>query len=283
MKKAINCRAFSPEMSIRKCLELAKKAGFVGLEINMDEAGEITLNSTKKQMEEIAKSARELGVELTSLCTKEFFFRYSLTDNDSNMRKRAKKGARKMLELASYVGIDTVLIVPGSVDAPAHYSLSPVSYDTAYQRSLESLKELLPTAEKYEVNMSIETILWNKFLLSPLEMRDFADKLGSKFISIYFDTGNVRPFGYPEHWIRILGQRIRRVHIKEFKEGTGHNPFLSCGGLLEGDVNWPEVMEALEEVGYDGYLIAEPLVPLARYPDYLIYQTSAAMDRILSR
>lgn len=284
MKKAINLRAFPEKMGIQKCLHLAKAAGFEGFEPNMDEGGEISENSTKKQMEGIRDTASKVGIELTSLCTKEFFFKASLTDDNPKVRDKAENWIRKMLELASYAKLDTVLIVPGSVGMPG-YSLSPVPYEVAYQRSFESLKGLIPIAEKYRVNMSLETIMWNKFLLSPLEMRDFVDKFQSEYVSIYFDVGNVQPFGYPEHWIRIFGKRIRRVHLKEFSSTAGGfgNPIATYVGFLEGDTNWPNVIRALSEVNYDGYLTAEPLEPLMSYPDHLIYQTSAAMDKILQR
>ncbi len=142
----------------------------------------------------------------------------------------------------------------------------------------------MSVAERYKVNICIETILLNKFLLSPLEMRDFVDKIESKYVSIYFDVGNVQPFGYPEHWIQILGQRIKRVYFKDFRASAGsfQNYRSAYVSLLEGDVNWPQVIKALKQVGYEGYLIAEPLKPFVHHPDHLIYQTSMAMDRILS-
>ncbi len=135
-------------------------------------------------------------------------------------------------------------------------------------------------AERYRVTIGIENV-WNKFLLSPLEMRDFVDKIGSRYVGCYFDVGNVLLTGYPEQWIRILGERIKRVHLKDFKISIGNiNGFCN---LLEGDANWKEVIKALKEIKYDSYLTAEIVPPYRQYPQALIYNISKNMDFILDR
>ncbi|MCX7887759.1 MAG: sugar phosphate isomerase/epimerase, partial [Verrucomicrobiae bacterium] len=117
-------------------------------------------------------------------------------------------------------------------------------------------------------------------LYSPLEMRGLIDEVGSPGVGLLFDTGNIIPFGFPEQWIRILGPRIREVHLKDYRRAVGTiHGFVS---LLEGDVNWPEVMSALREIGYDGFLIAE-VFPYRHYGGAVLAQTSEAMDRILGR
>ncbi|MCD6352057.1 MAG: sugar phosphate isomerase/epimerase, partial [Armatimonadetes bacterium] len=156
---------------------------------------------------------------------------------------------------------------------------APVPYDVCYQRSKEAIEELIPAAAETGVKLGLEPV-WNMFLLSPLEWREFVDSFNSEWVSVYFDVGNVLLTGFPEQWIPILGSRITRVHVKDFKRSVG-----TLDGfchLLEGDVNWPAVMAALREAGYDGWLTAEvgPQSPYA--PEHLIHVTAQAMDRILA-
>jgi len=160
------------------------------------------------------------------------------------------------------------------VDIFFRSDFKPISYDVVYERSLKVMRELAPHAENYRVAIGVENV-WNKFLLSPLEMRDFVDRVGSDYIGVYFDVGNILLFGFPEQWIRILGKRIKKIHLKDFKKSIGTvNGFCD---LTEGDVNWKEVIKALKEVGYDSYLTAE-IMP---YTPDLLEKASRAMDRIL--
>ena len=78
----------------------------------------------------------------------------------------------------------------------------------------------MPGGERAKVLLNPEN-LWNKFLLSPLEMRSFVDLFHSPWVGAHFDTGNVMQYGYPEDWILTLGPRIKRVHIKDFKRSFG--------------------------------------------------------------
>jgi hexulose-6-phosphate isomerase len=134
-----------------------------------------------------------------------------------------------------------------------------ISYDVCFERAREAVKQILPTAEKLGVFLAIENV-WNKFLLSPLEMRDFIDSFKSKNVGSYFDVGNVLLTGYPEQWIKILGKRIKRVHIKDFKKtfGTAEG-FVD---LLEGDVNFESIKKELAAINYDGFVTAE-MIPFA--------------------
>ena len=143
----------------------------------------------------------------------------------------------------------------------------------------EQAKKLAKIAEEYGVQIGFENV-WNKFLLSPLEMRNFIDAVGSDWVGAYFDTGNVVYSGYPEHWINILGKRIKKVHFKDYRKGVGTlDGFVD---LLAGDVNYPEVMKAFDEIGYDDWVSAEMIPSYRYYPDTLIYNTSRAMNSILN-
>jgi len=285
MKKSISYWSFpgglegKSKLNLRGCMKKAKEAGFEGIEFAVAEAGELTLSSTRQDIKKIVQASKDVGIELSSLATG-LLWDYSLTSSDDKTREKAKDVVRRMLELASYLGVDTVLVIPGTVDVFFKPDAEVVPYHLAYERSLEALKECVPTAERYKVSMGIENV-WNKFLLSPLEMRDFIDKIESPYLGAYFDVGNSLLTGYPEHWIRILGKRIKKVHIKDFKTSVGNvNGFVD---LLEGDVNWAGVMTALEEIGYHGWLTAEILPPYSQHPEALLYNTSKSMDFILSR
>ena len=123
-------------------------------------------------------------------------------------------------------------------------------------------------------------VIWNKFLLSPLEMRDFIDKFSSAYAGAYFDVGNVVYSGYPEHWIKILGKRIKKVHLKDYRRVAGGlHGFVD---LLSGDVDYPAVIKALKEINYDGWLTAEMLPPYTHYTDQILINTSLSMDRIIN-
>ena len=150
----------------------------------------------------------------------------------------------------------------------------------AYERALSALRELAPVAESLKVSIGVENV-WNRFLLSPMEMAEFIDKVGSDYVGAYFDVGNVLFSGYPEHWIKILNKRIKKVHFKDYRRKAGDlHGFVD---ILAGEVNWPAVMAQFEKIGYDGWVSAEMLPPYSHYPEAIIYNTSFAMDKILGR
>jgi len=172
------------------------------------------------------------------------------------------------------------LVIPGCVNAEFAAPGKVMDYVTCYERSLESIQKVKAYAEQYKVEIGLENV-WNKFLLSPMEMRDFIDKVGSEYVGSYLDIGNTLANGFPEHWIRALGKRIKKVHFKDYRvEAGGLHGFVD---LLAGDVNYPAVMEALKEVGYDGWVSAEMIPNYKYHTETIIYNTSRAMDSILGR
>ncbi len=142
------------------------------------------------------------------------------------------------------MGATCLLLVPAIVNAETRYV-------EAYRRSQMRIKEVIPDAEKLAVPIAVENV-WNNFLLSPMEFAFYVDEFKSPYVRAYFDVGNVVAFGWPQDWIRTLGERILRVHLKDFKKDTRE-----WKNLRDGDVNWLEVRKALDEVGYSGYLTAE--------------------------
>ena len=276
MKTGINIWSFRGGLTAREYIEMAKDAGYDGIEFGLDETGIVGLDSSDEDIRELKRIAEGEGIETPSLATG-LYWRYPFTSSDRNTREKAKSIVRRQLDLAALLGADTILVVPGLVGADFIPDGEVTEYDVAYDLALEAFMELKEYAEEVKVNIGLENV-WNKFLLSPLEMRDFVDKIDSPYVGVYFDVGNVVSTGYPEHWIKILGKRIKKVHFKDFRVSVGNiNGFVD---LLSGDVNYPAVMEQFRKVGYDDYVIAEMGV-YKNYPDQTIYTTSIAMDRIL--
>jgi hexulose-6-phosphate isomerase len=278
MKKGINIWSFPQGMGLEECMKIAKDAGFEGIELSLNEDGEISLNSKEQDILKFKKMAEDIGIEISGFAAG-LYWKYPFTSNSKEIREKAKEICRKQIEFASILEVDTILVVPGAVGVDFMPGAEVVEYDIAYQRALESLIQLASEAEKFKVCIGVENV-WNKFLLSPLEMRDFIDKINSNYVGAYIDVGNIIYIGYPEHWIKILGKRIKKVHIKDYRrQGCGLSGFVD---LLSGDVNYPKVIEALKGVGYDGYLNAE-MSPYKDYSIQIIYNTSKSMDRILGR
>jgi len=290
MKKAIVIRAFSAdpdflaaadflqnEDDFARCFDRAVEFGFEAVQLFLSPQGYLSPESDDRRAEGIARSARSSGIELTSLEIEPFSF--SLTDDDPDVRRQGESTVRRAMQVAAAMEAPGVLVIPGYVGLPWDPSAKPVRYDLAYERLRESLRTLAPTAEELGVTVMIENI-WNMFLLSPLEIRGLIDEVASPRVGVLFDTGNVVQFGFPEQWIRILGSRIREVHLKDFRRAVGTvEGFVS---LLEGDVDWPEVVAALAEIGYDGFLTAE-VFPYSHHGDAVLAHTSETMDRLMNR
>ncbi|SFI98435.1 hexulose-6-phosphate isomerase [Paenibacillus sp. UNC496MF] len=279
MKKGINVWSFGEGATIAECMAIAKDAGFEGIELSLDETGPLSLASGNREIEDVRKQAEDAGIALTSLASG-LYWSYSMTSAKRETREKAKDIAKRQLEAAAILGVDTILVIPGAVGVDFIPGSEVVPYDRAYEYALEAVTELAGSAEAAGVSIGIENV-WNKFLLSPLEMRQFIDSAGSAHVGAYFDVGNVVYAGYPEHWIRILGPRIKKVHFKDYRrESGGLSGFVD---LLAGDVNYPEVVRALEEIGYDGYVIGEMIPPYTHHAKQIIYNTSASMSAILGR
>ncbi len=273
MKKSINQWSFPAGMSLREIMELAKTTGYDCFEPAFDEQGELCLNSTDQQIIAIRDMAQDIGLPLCSLASG-LYWKYSPTDNDPAVREQSLRIIRRQLEAAKLLGVDTILVVPGSVRG----GNDPVDYDVAYDRALESMEKAKDDARDIGVCIGVENV-WNNFLLSPLEMRDFIDKLDSPFVGAYLDVGNLIKLGFPEMWVKILGHRIKKVHVKDFRRDVGNS-----GGfvdLLSGDVDFVKVVRALKEVGYDGPLTAE-MGAGGCFPADIVRRTHGALVKILS-
>lgn len=285
MKKSINLWAFPypDRMSLRECLQLAKDAGFDGIELNYDLENDLSPRSgNTREYHAIRDAAERIGIAISGLCSF-LYWPYPLTSNDPVRRARGLELAEQMVKAAHDLGTENVLVVPGAVHIPWRTDHEPVPNDVCDRRARQAVGKLVPLAEKLGVYLNIENIFFNGYLLSPEEMNAFVDSFGSKHVRAHFDTGNIMLFQFPEHWVSILGGRIKNVHLKEFtKKGTDHS-LESFRPLLDGTTDWPAVMDAFDKVGYRGYLTFEYFHPFPHYPEALVYQTSDALDRILGK
>jgi hexulose-6-phosphate isomerase len=240
---------------IREAMQEAKDLGFDAIELAVASQGVLTDRTTQAQCRGIVATAQKIGIEISSVASGESWI-CSPTANDPKHRAKIIDFTRKALQVTNWLGTDAYLFVPGAVDVFFLPDAEVIPYDVCYERAGEAVRRILPAAEETGVAICIENV-WNKFLLSPLEMRDFIDSFNSKMVGAYFDVGNVLLTGYPEQWIRILGELIKRVHVKDFKLSFGTAE--GFADLLEGDVNFDAVKEALAQIGYDSYVTAEVL------------------------
>ena len=301
MKKGISYWSFEGGLEgkagVEKVLKEAKAAGFDSVELCVP-GGELAFDMTQQTCWQIEKLAQSIGIEISSLATG-VYWTASLSSSNAATRKEAVEYTRKLLNIAASIGTNAVLVIPGAVDVFFDPKSEHVRYDECYKRAHAGIKACVKTAEKLGVAICLENV-WSKFLLSPLEYRDFIDSFGSRCVKSYFDCGNARLNGFPEHWIQLLGKRIGRVHWKDFR-------FLFCGGgeqgqaleiatacrkiargsawagaysfcdLGAGDVDWKAVMAAFRQVRYDGYVTAEMLPWRPGLPE----QVSRDMDQLL--
>lgn len=282
MKKSINLWAFPyPEkMSLRQCLQLAKDAGFDGIELNYDLENDLSPKGTAADYAAIRRMADEIGIAISGLCSF-LFWPYPLTSNDPAERARGMELATLMTRAAHDLGVENLLVVPGAVHMPWRPEHDPTPNDVCDRRAREAIAQLLPEAEKLGVYLNMENIFFNGFLLSPFEMIEFVDSFGSAHVKVHFDTGNIMEYQFPEHWIPMLGKRIKNVHLKEYsKKGTDHS-LEAFRPLLDGTTNWPAVLEAFAAIDYEGYLTFEYFHPYPHFPEALIYQTADSLNRML--
>jgi len=281
MRKSVNIWSFHGPWTLEEKIGMAKRAGFAGFEIDLSSSGPVALKSTASELAEVRAHFDRAGVELTGLATG-LYWGANPASNDPGVRANAAEILRCQIAVAHALGIDAVLVVPGSVGVDFVPGSEVVPYDTAWNRATEFIRDALPLAEMARVQICIENV-WNKFLLSPIEMKGFIAQFGSEWAGAYLDVGNALAFGYPEHWIQVLGPAIRRVHLKDYRRAVGTTD--GFVDLLSGDVNWPGVMDALRAAGYKGWLTAEMIPPSPFYrhaPEVLIFNTSRAMDAMLS-
>ena len=238
--------------------------------------------SSEAELREVGEQARRAGIAISGVCSF-LFWPYCLTHQDPARRRKGLELAQQMITAARLVGTENLLIVPGAVWAPWMEDFEPVPNDVCDRRAKQAVRKLIPEAEQAGVFLNIENIFANGYLFSPQEMVDFVDSFNNKQVMIHFDTGNIMHYQFPEHWVPMLGKRIKNIHFKEWDKRTQEFNLHTFRTLLDGTTNWPAVIAALDKVGYRDYLTFEYFHPFQHYPEALVYQTSDALDWMLGR
>lgn len=250
MKKGLSDANFIPNWDTEKFLIAAKTAGFEGVELNFrEEGGDLTPETTLAEASSLVKLAETCEIEIATLSTG-LFNHYALSSDNTNLRKAGEDIGLRLIELATEMGTEIIQIVPGVATAET-------AYDVSYELAVESLTRLGEEAAAAGITIGVENVC-NKFLASPREFVGFLDDINQSSVKAYFDSANAFATGYPEHLVSILGDRIAAMHVKDYRQATGD--FVS---ILEGDTNWPVIMNALKDIPFRGYLIATPHYPYA--------------------
>jgi L-ribulose-5-phosphate 3-epimerase len=259
IKKAVEFEMLPRSMSIADRFQLARDVGF--------EQIECPTMPDEHEAEDAKKAAEKTGLRIHSVMNMAHWD-YPLSSADPAVVAKSVKGMETSLRNAHFWGADTVLLVPAVVNPQT-------TYHDAWVRSQEQIRKLIPMAQDLKVIIGIEEV-WNKFLLSPLEFARYIDEFSSPWIRAYFDVGNVVIFGYPQDWIRTLGKRIVKLHIKDFT--FQKRQVAEWVPLREGEINWPEIYKALADVGYSGSATVE----LDGGNDAYLREVNKRFDLILS-
>ncbi len=219
---------------------MAREAGF--------DAIEMQTIAKEDEAAEIREASEKAGLRIHSVMNMDHW-RLPISSDDPDVVSRSVQGMETSLRNARLWGADAVLLVPAVVDART-------SYRDAYTRSQRVIRErLVPVAKDLKVVIAIEEV-WNKFLLSPIEFARYIDEFETPTVRAYFDVGNVVLYAFPQDWIRTLGPRIAKIHLKDFNLDRANGRF-TWKNIGEGDIDWPEVRQALADVGYMGYVTTE--------------------------
>ena len=260
-RKAVLISMLGKELPFAARFTLARNAGF--------DAIEMQTIAREDEAAEVRDAARRTGLAIHSVMNADHW-RFPLSSSDRDVVSRSVAGMETSLRNAALWGADTVLLVPAVVD-------QATSYRDAWTRSQQVIRErLLPLARELKVIVAVEEV-WNKFLLSPLEFARYVDELDSPWLKAYFDVGNVVFYGYPQDWIRSLGTRIAKVHLKDFHLDRPNGRF-AWTNLGDGDIDWRDVRRAFDDVGYRGYFTTEVAAGDAAY----LRDLAGRVDRFLA-
>lgn len=271
--KGICSIIFPKETPREKAFEQAKAAGFDAVEVSV--GYDLDLDAKPGELKRLRDAAGNAGITIATLWVSQPFQKYPLNSDEPTVRDQGIEALRRSIGIATRIGCGALLLYPVRLGAGPKFQYG---YEITWKRLTAELRKAIADAESAKVYLNLENV-WNKFLLSPLEMRSFVDQFHSPWLQTHFDVGNVMQYGYPEDWILTLGSRIKRVHFKDFKLSNRAEPghFVD---LLEGDVNWKAVMAALVKTRYRGPVSPE-IDNDPRDPDK-IKKVSAALDKILA-
>jgi len=255
LKKAVKYGMIGEGKTIQEKFELIKKLGFGGVEID---------SPSKLSLEDANAAQKATGIKIHGVIDS-VHWTDTLSHPDEKVRARGLKALLGAIADATTVGADTVLLVPGVVN-------KDVTYEQCYERSQAEVKKALPEAEKAKVKIAIE-VVWNNFITKPEQLIQYVDDFKSEWVGAYFDCSNMIKYGVPSaDWIRKLGKRMLKFDFKGYSKAKGFDVKIG-----EGDENWPEILKALAEVGYEGWATAE----VQRGDEKFLRDVSERMDKVL--
>ena len=276
MKKSIGDTIFPKGMSFDDGLKLLKRAGYNGIELWLGDRPWFQMQTKDAELQQLFVKIQDAGLEVSNV-SNSLDWEENICARDPVKRQAAVRHIERQIEAAQIFKTDAILVVAGVVT-------SDTPYNEVYTRCLDSLRKLGEVAGRAKVKIGIENCnSEQRFLLSPREFYTFLDEVNSPLVGIHLDVGNIHDTGFAEQWIEIHGPRITRIHVKDVMKHRGR-----CGqegvytNLFLGDNNWQAIRDAMTKVGYDGWLIAEMETRYRYAPDQQIYDTSAAMSRLIS-
>ena len=263
IRKGVLYSMLPKSASIQDRFALARECGFECVECGTED--------DQKTAEEIKSASEKAKLPIHSVMNRDHW-RYPLSSPDEAVVAKSIEGMKTSLNNAKLWGAQTVLLVPAVVTPE-------VSYRQAWDRSVVQIRKLIPSAEEAKVIIAVEEV-WNKFLLSPIEFAHYVDSFQSPWIRAYFDVGNVALYGYPQDWIRTLGSRIVKLHLKDFtfrEDPQIKKRVADWVNLRDGDLNWKEIHKALVEIHYKG----DATVELSGGDESYLKDVSKRFDLIL--
>ncbi len=276
MKKSIGDNMILQKWGLEKGLELIKKAGFDGVELWLGANPWFQVNTTDGEVVQLLRKVENAGLVVSNV-SNTLDWEHPISSRDPKIREQAFRHIGRQIEAAPLLKTDAILVVAGLVT-------EEVPYNEVYLRTVEGIKSLAEKAGKAKVKIGCENCnSEQRFLHSPREFWQFLNDVNSPHVGIHLDVGNIHDTGFAEQWIEIHGPRITRIHVKDVLKHRGR-----CGNesvytnLFLGDNNWPAIRAALQKVNYDGWLIAEMEARYHYAADQQFYDTSAAMDRLIS-
>jgi len=262
MKTALNAWTLDNTLTMEEAFAATAAAGFAGIELNIDAPGAsphaLSLETTEADYAAIRALSDKYNLPVCSISTSQWRGRMADTDcwND------AEALLHKQLEAAAALGADGILTVPGGMN-------NNITLAQARRASIDFMKANRNSIEQLGIFVGLENV-WNGFFLSPYDMVSFIDEVNSPKIGAYLDAGNMIAFSISEYWIDILGERIGKVHVKDYKRNSGINSGGTWEDITHGSADWKKIIPALRNAGYDGYLVGEVFKSDANmsFPDY---------------
>lgn len=276
MKKSIGDNIFPEGMSFENGLKLLKRAGYEGIELWLGERPWFQMSATDAELRQLFAKIQDAGLEVSDVANS-LDWKENVSSRDPKLRDAAFRHIERQIEAARIFNCDAILVVAGLVT-------SEDPYNEVYTRTVQAMQKLGETASKTKVKIGVENCnSEQKFLLSPREFYTFLNDVNNPWVGIHLDVGNIHDTGFPEQWIEIHSTRITRMHMKDVHVHRGR-----CGhqsvytNIFLGDNNWRAIRDAMTKIGYNGWLIAEMEERYHYAPDQQVYDTAAALKRLIA-